>query len=255
MKRLTNSRNLLILFLLIPLGAIAWADDVTANSKAENLKRQAAQYYFGSDDTDRNYTRALELYEAAAELGDIEANYIAGGMYYTGKGTTRNFSKAYNYLDYAAKNGKRSPESDRALAEFYLLGQVVPQNYDKAVSWYKKAAEGGDPNAQLELGYLYYTGQGTEQDYQQALRYFRESAMKNFAMAQYNMGIMWYTGIGTEQSDLVRSYAWFSIAASNDYQDALAARDFLGSRMSLEELDAAQKVAWKIYQEMKDSNQ
>lgn len=255
MNSLSFSHRPLVLATLLLCCLLAATAGVSGNTRVASLKRQAAQYYYGSDGISRNYNRALELYEAAAKLGDIEANYIAGGMYYTGKGTTKNDPKAYRYLEYAAQNGKRTPGSDRALAEFYLQGYVVPQNFDKAISWYKKAAHGGDPAAQLELGYLYYTGQGTAQDYQQAVKHFRDAAMNNYPMAQYNLAIMWYTGVGTDQSDLVKSYAWFSIAATHEYPAAVSARNFLASRMSSEALQSAQKLAGALYQQIKNHHQ
>ena len=222
----------------------------TSQDSAAALKFEAQKYYWGRGEK-KDYKKALSLYERAAALGDSEASYIAGGMYYKGLGTARDPSKAFRYLDYAAKNGKSSPESNRALAEFYILGEVVPQNFQKAVKWYEESANGGDSNAQLELGYLYFTGRGVEQDFPAALKWFRKAALNNYNMAQYNMGIMWYTGSGTERSDLARAYAWLSIAAANNYPQAVAARDYLKSTLSREELERAQTVAAELYAQIR----
>lgn len=238
----------LVLFSTILLMSLShWP--AAAEDSAVALKNEAQKYYWGIG-VKKNHKMALSLYERAAALGDSEASYIAGGMYYKGMGTVRDPYKAFKYLDYAAKNGKSTPESNRALAEFYILGQVVPQNFQKAVKSYENAANAGDSNAQLELGYLYFTGRGVEQDFPRAFKWFREAALKNYNMAQYNMGIMWYTGSGTDRSDLARAYAWLSIAAANSYPQAAAARDYLKSTLSREELERAQAVAAELYDQI-----
>ena len=223
---------------------------MAAENSAAALKNEAQKYYWGRG-VKKNYQKALTLYERAALLGDSEASYIAGGMYYKGMGTVKDPYKAFKYLDYAAKKGKSTPESNRALAEFYILGEVVPQNFQKAVKWYEDAADEGDSQAQVELGYLYFTGRGVEQDFSGAFKWFKKAALNNYNMAQYNMGIMWYTGSGTDRSDLARAYAWLSIAAANSYPQAVAARDYLKSTLSREELEKAQKVAADLYDQIK----
>lgn len=214
---------------------------------AAGLKNEAKKLYWGQG-VKQDYSKALYLYEQAAALGDSEASYIAGGMYYKGIGTVRNPLKAFTYLDYAAKNGKSSPESNRALGEFYILGEVVPQNYQKAVKWYSESAKSGDSDAQLELGYLYFVGKGVEQDFEKSFELFEKAALNNYNMAQYNLGIMWYTGNGTETSNLAKSYAWFSLAASNKHPQAALARDYLKTVMSAEELAEGQEAAADLYE-------
>ena len=222
----------------------------SAQQTASSLKYEAQKLYWGRG-VKKDYSKALALYEKAAAMGDSEANYIAGGMYYKGLGAFKNYFKAFTYLDYAAKNGKSSPESNRALAEFYILGDVVPQNYQKAVRWYKDSAESGDSQAQLELGFLYFVGRGVEQDFKKSFKWFEKAAHNNYNMAQYNMGMMWYTGNGTDISDVIKAYAWFSIAATNNYPDAATARDYLKSIMSKEEIDDAQKFAARLFEEIR----
>ena len=238
-----------VFFTILLLHLSVNAEFIYAADSAAALKNEAQKYYWGRG-VKKNLSKALSLYERAAALGDSEASYIAGGMYYKGIGTVRDSYKAFRYLDYAAQNGKSTPESNRALAEFYILGEVVPQNFEKAVKWYEDAANEGDSKAQLELGYLYFTGRGVEQDYSIAFKWFQKAALNNYNMAQYNMGIMWYTGSGTDTSDLARAYAWLSIAAANSYPQAVAARDYLKSTLSREELQRAQSVAADLYDQI-----
>lgn len=56
------------------------------------------------------------------------------------------------------------------MGEKYYYGRGVPQNYDEAFKWFLKAAEEGDSNAQVLVGYMYQEGQGVKQDYNKALK-------------------------------------------------------------------------------------
>ena len=72
---------------------------------------------------------ALFLYEKAAKMGDADAQYKCGGMYYDEYGVM--------YCD----NGTRS--------------------LDKALYWYEKAARQGNVDAQYKCGGMYNCGNGT----------------------------------------------------------------------------------------------
>lgn len=239
-----------ILFLvIISILGVSYAN--TNSNRTAILRKKAQNYYWGRGVT-QDYARALELYETAAALGDPQASNIAGGMYYTGKGTLTNPYKAFRYLDYAADHGKTTPDALIALASFYLKGEIAPQNYTKAIQLYLDAADSGNPRAQLELGFLYYIGQGVVQDFSKAHEWFQKAALNNYNMAQYNLGIMWYTGNnGLNKSSLVDAYAWINIAASNFYQDAYVLRDFLKSALTQDELHLAQQKSKDLYDQIR----
>lgn len=244
----TGMTGLLMAALLC--GEVFAVDRQADDRRVQLLKNEAKRFYWGMGGR-QDYQRALELYEQAAALGDAEASYIAGGMYYTAKGAPRNLAKAFAYLDYAAEQGESSPASQRALAEFYLLGSVAPQNFGKAVDWYERAAAEGDTAAQIELGFLYFVGRGVEQDFGRAYELFRQAAYRNSGIGQYNLGIIWYTGNGVEQSDLIKAYAWFSIAASNRFGDGAQARDYLATVLSEAEIARGQDEASRLYREIR----
>jgi uncharacterized protein len=66
-----------------------------------------------------------------------------------------------------------------------------------AVTWYRKAADQGNPVAQLFLGLMYYNGQGVPQDYVQAHKWYNlagaripASDTQNHKMAVKNRDIV-----------------------------------------------------------------
>lgn len=87
----------------------------TEEAEEESLCQLADRYYSG-DGVPQNKEKAAELYQEAAENGDIVAQYTLGYMYDKGDG--------------------------------------IEKNRDAAVIWYEKAAENGHEAAQNRLGIL-----------------------------------------------------------------------------------------------------
>jgi len=52
---------------------------------------------------------------------------------------------------------REAPQRNSQLAVAYQFGKGVDQDIYEAIRWYRMAANGGDPNAQNNLGYLYQT--------------------------------------------------------------------------------------------------
>jgi TPR repeat protein len=60
----------------------------------------------------------------------------------------------------------------------YDDGLGVPQDYEQAVAWYRKAADQGYSVSQYNLGVMYAQGQGVQQDYVQAHMWFNLAAWR-----------------------------------------------------------------------------
>lgn len=52
----------------------------------------------------------------------------------------------------------------------YYQGVALPQDYEKAVEWYQKAANQGFSDAQYNLGLMFEEGEGVSRDYNMALK-------------------------------------------------------------------------------------
>jgi len=218
--------KLLLVFSLI----LPFADQVAAVDTISTLKSQARDYYRGRGG-EQSYEKALNLYLKAARRGDAEAH------------TRKNFPAAFKLLHQAALNGKSSSTSQQIIGQAFLLGSGVPKNYKEALRWYALSAENGNSEAQNELGYMYFSGNGVKQDPDKAAKLFLQAAENGLAIAQFNMGILYYTGNGVQAADLKKAYSWMNIAASNGHQPAIAARNFLETTLSKEELTQAQQFS------------
>lgn len=233
-----------VLFIIIIAGTTSsHAFDETA----DRLKVEAYRYYYGKDKP-IDYAKALQLYRQAAERGDAEAQFVAGGMLYLGKGIEEPDKKiGFKWLLSAAEQAKTSPESLSIIGGAFLRGTNVPQNYLEAKKWLAEAAEQGDLAAQNDLAYLYFNGLGGERDYKKALELYEKAAMQGESMAQANVGLMYATGTGTN-TDKARGYAWYSLAASAGNTFATISRNNLMLNMNWEELNQAQSISFELYQ-------
>jgi TPR repeat protein len=111
-----------------------------------------------------------------------------------------------------------------------------------AVSWYRKAAEQGIADAQVNLGNMYASGQGVPQDYAAAVSWYRKAAEQGYAGAQYNLGQMYRKGQGVPQ-DYVTAHMWFNLAAAAGDDRAAEVRDVIAKQMTPAQIAEAQKLA------------
>ena len=58
-------------------------------------------------------------------------------------------------------------------------------------------AEQGYAEAQNNLGMMYYFGDGVPQDYQEAVKWYRKAAEQELAKAQFTLGAMYGNGEGS----------------------------------------------------------
>jgi len=124
----------------------------------------------------------------------------------------------------------------------YESGQVVPQDYQEAVRWYRLAAMQGYSDAQYQLCTMSDIGRGLPQDYQEALRWCSLAADQYNVRAMYNLGVHYQYARGVSK-DLIRAHMWYNLAAANGYDDGGKWRDRLASDMTPAQIAEAQKLA------------
>jgi TPR repeat protein len=85
------------------------------------------------------------------------------------------------------------------LARDYYVGHGVARDLNQSAYWYRKAAEQGDPGAQVDLGYLYLKGIGVKADPAQAARWFQRAASSGSAAGKLNLVVLYLKGSGVPQ--------------------------------------------------------
>jgi hypothetical protein len=66
----------------------------------------------------------------------------------------------------------------------YENGLGVARDDGQAVSWYRKAADAGQPTGMYNLGTMYETGRGVTKDLQQAIAWYRKASEAGSADAK-----------------------------------------------------------------------
>jgi len=134
----------------------------------------------------------------------------------------------------------------------YHGGHGVPQDYQEALKWFRKAAEQADAQAQSMLGGMYANGLGIPQDYQEAVKWYRKAAQQGNINAQNNLGRIYANGKRGVPQDFVRAHTWYTVAAAavsgDGVETAARNRDGVASRMTAVEIEKAQEMARRCQQ-------
>jgi TPR repeat protein len=115
-------------------------------------------------------------------------------------------------------------------------------DFGRALAEWQPLAEQGHAQAQFRLGCLYTFGQGVPEDHEEAVRLYRMAAEQGDADAQNNLAGMYAEGLGVP-ADPVTAYMWLEIAARSGHVVAARNRDFLGQRMTADDIARAEAEA------------
>jgi uncharacterized protein len=187
----------------------------------------------------------FEATKTRAEAGYANAQYNLGIMYARGEVVAQDFDKAVTWYRLAADQGLA--EAQNTLAYMYENGRGVEQNNQEAIRWKVLAAEQGNLDAQFSLGLSYATGSGVEKDDVEAFKWIRLAAAQN-RIAQTILCLFYRDGSGTPQN-YSRAYVWCSVAAAqSDYDGAVAYRDAIRNLLTPQQLVQAQAQATRCFE-------
>ena len=130
-----------------------------------NLGNYYANRQFGFP---QDYTKALDLWHQAAELGNANANYSIGNAYLRGDGVEVDEKKATHHWEIAAMKGSSHAR--------YNLGSLEASagNMDRALKHYMIAVRAGCADSLDMIKRLYSSRHATKEDYMEALRSYQE---------------------------------------------------------------------------------
>jgi len=151
----TNARNL--------VGALAVATVLGAPTMAGPLEDGDAAY------REKDYAKAVELWEPLAERGDATAQYFIGTLYAEGKGVQQNDVTAFAWFQRSANKGHAVAQYN--VGASYAAGVGVKKSETDAAKWFLRAANQGMPYAQLNLGLMHAAGNGVPQDNVEAFKW------------------------------------------------------------------------------------
>ena len=155
---------------------------------------------------------AIAVCSLAAETGDPKAQIALSRLYSSTLygDFRRNYKKAFEWMETAANQG--DTDAEVAMAEIYMAGEVAPMNARKAKSWYEKAAAKDDLDGVNGLARLYRYGSGVRKDQEKAFEYYQQASLQDHTRSQVGLGMAYRDARGVKKN-LVYAYAWLSIAA------------------------------------------
>lgn len=184
---------------------------------AANMGYADAQYVLGlqyshGELLGRNDANAYTLLRAASRAGHAPAALLFGKIHLEGRGVTPDARQAVRWIRQAAQGGLRDAQAALGILLSNPDYRVV--NGEEAIHWLSLAAEAGDGPAQYSLGLQYARGQFVKQDFAQARAWYLKAEQAGVVEATCNLGNMAEHGHGMEVDYAV---------AANQYQRAAEA--------------------------------
>lgn len=224
--------------------------------KAAKQGNESAQFNIGKmyengDGVEQNFTKAVEWYSKAAEQGDGFAQHYLGEAYFYGFNVAKDNAKALYWLKKAADNDYsrafgilalvyddmelysealkwflKAIETESDGTEEYFVGYYyenglgTTSDYQKAFSWYKKAADKEYPAGMASIGFFYEMGIVVEKDEKKAFSLYKRAAEKGAPIGQARLAMAYYEGMGTQKNNDLALY-WMRKATENGGEEAV----------------------------------
>jgi TPR repeat protein len=164
------------------------------------------------------YTQDFWLYEHGTDYADVDHPKSSMGRIALERGIVDVPEKAVEYFRKAAELG--NPAGMGRLGLLLLEDMRIEKQVNEALDWLLKSAERGDSAAQRKLGQLYSEGTEVEKEKTRAHYWYRKAAEAGNVKAMAELGKMYFDGNGiTRNYD--EAFKW--LAGSKYYS-----REYLG---------------------------
>lgn len=206
-------------------------------------------HYFSEEHKD--VFKGLYWLRMAADNERSVAQAFMGHIYLYGKVLNRDLEKALKWLRLASEQNE--PMAHYDLGYMYRYGEGVKVDFKKAFSLYSAALEGGHEEAICELGLMHYRGFYVPQNYNRSMEMAKTGGMKGLPICQILLAIQYKFGEGPEQS-YEKALAWYTLASISN-TDARQFKEDLQITLSNEQINASQKIATELFEQIKQNTQ
>lgn len=129
-------------------------------------------YYLKEIGCSVDEVKAFEYYKRAAERNCYHAYFGLASAYFYGIGTEKNHHDALEWYLKCSEN----PIVLEKLGDIYYLDEGVTPDYKKAFTYYWRAAELENCNAEYKIANCYQEGKGCEVNYDKAKEWYQRAA-------------------------------------------------------------------------------
>lgn len=223
-------------------------EQVLSYAKQGDVKAQyrlAVAYQNGELGVEQSFVDAARWYERAARLKYAPAQFEVGKSYLNGRGIKQDYYKGLTYLRLANEQGfedaglklksvesylqneaslktiyrrelirakENNTDSQYKVARICDFGLGVKQDSKRAMTWYLKAAENGNPKAQSELANIYTKNNASGVLGPEAILWIEKAANNGHAEAQYKLAKLFQKG-GELPKDIELAFEWMKASA------------------------------------------
>ena len=196
------------------------------------------RYYFGTHGLDQDYNKAVYwLANSSQDEENPSADMMIASMYYEGKGFPQNTEKAVSFYTRAAN--RNSLEAQLILTSIFFFNSTY-MNQEYANYWIYKAIENKGRQADLLKSLILLK----EEDYntiQKMIPAYEKYAEYGNEFAQFTLGYLYFTGKVVKQ-DFSRSIKYLSLSAVNKNPISIIMIDEINRLMGIEQKEEIKKV-------------
>jgi TPR repeat protein len=157
----------------------------------------------------KNDRAAAYWFHEGAVRGDRHAMVALGLLYAGGTGVRQDWSVAARWWE-RAREGGGPPMASRFLGDAYACGLGVPQDHPRAALAYTEAAKAGEVSSSVQLGHMYASGCVEAED-QAALEAYKRAADRGDPEAQVALSDLYLQARGVPH-DPLHAYLWARLA-------------------------------------------
>src|SRR5262249_18007059 len=149
------------------------------------------QYYVGAT-VRQDYPRAIDLLRRAAQAGHGPAAFVLGYAYESGTGVKADLVEARKWFEQAGSAG----DGDRVALFNVVVVALRQRDAAAAVNALRVSAEKGYPRAQAAFGRMLEQGQGTPKNEADAVTWYRTAAEAGDPLGAFFYGAALGNGVG-----------------------------------------------------------
>lgn len=154
------------------------------------------RYLLGIEGFKQDYRKAYHYLRLAANRNHPGAQALLGYMYCLGLGIPQNKDTAYSYFVTAA--AQNDALGHNGLGYIYFHGtNTQSRNMRMAFKHFNESAYGNSADGMYNLANMYLTGTGVEQNFHKAVLYYTHALDRGHTPAAYSLAVMHLNGIGT----------------------------------------------------------
>ena len=172
------------------IGQPAASGDVTVRTLLDKAELLANQ-----DSADYSPERAADLWQAASEMGGLEATSRLADCYFYGRGRPEDDAEAARLYNVVVRANPQDSHCNYQLGRMSRVGWGMPADADAARDYLMKAWRMGEAGSASEMAFLslYKKSPGVS-DIEDGIRWLQRGAAKGDNRSNYHLGVIFNTG-------------------------------------------------------------